>query len=265
MMKRQSADDADFAEHDRGADQESVKSAQSADKFDVLSRGVTLIELLAAITLLGMVSLALLFSLRIGSSAWQRANARMAADRRVVAAADLLSTQLADARPRRVFWGPPERPASFAYFEGAPNRLRFLTSYSLAARSRGGLWLAEYSIEGDSGTCRLLYNEWPFRMDSDVAWTVREAGFDAGKNRMVVDFSPPARDPEPRELHRNLEKCGFEYLIEPPQGEAFWGPQWETNSQFLPRAVALRFKGKETGGIAPVATVATLPWREVLP
>ena len=232
--------------------------------------GVTLIELLVAITLLGLVSLALLFSLRIGSSAWQRANARMAADRRVVAAAELLSNQLADAQPRRVFWGLPERPVSFVYFEGAQDRLRFLTGYSLAARARGGLWLAEYSIErstpgGEAGTCSLLYNEWPFRVDSDVASTVREAGYDTVSGRLAVEFSPSARDPQPRELYRNLEKCSFEYLIEPPQKDAYWGPRWETNSQFLPRAVALRFQGRESGGIAPVATVTVLPWREVSP
>src|SRR5260370_2936591 len=55
-----------------------------------MRKGVTLIELLVVITLLGLVSLGLLFAMRVGVGAWQRANARMSADRRVVAASDLI-------------------------------------------------------------------------------------------------------------------------------------------------------------------------------
>jgi len=105
--------------------------------------GVTLIELLVVITLLGFVSLGLLFAMRVGVSAWQRANARMSADRVVVAAGDLLAAQLGGAQAHRVSWNQAEQQFSFVYFEGRQDRLRFLTDYSVASRTRGGIWLAE--------------------------------------------------------------------------------------------------------------------------
>ncbi len=237
-------------------------------QHSALLRGVTLLELLVVVTLLGLVSLGLLFSLRIGSSAWHRGNARMLADRRVVAAAGLLSAQLADAQARRIRWGPQERQVQFAYFDGAPDRLRFLTSYSLRAQARGGLWLAEYFFaRAEDGTCDLLYNERPFQDDADVASTVEAANFDpaARGGRWQIVFVPAQRDASTRVLYRGLKECHFEYLIESPQGEAHWGPEWEADAKLLPRAAAARFTGTELGGIAPLAMVVTIHAREVRP
>lgn len=230
------------------------------------ARGVTLLELLAAITLLGLISLGLLTSLRIGSSAWRRGNQRMAADRRVLAAADLLSAQLANAQARVIRWGPAERGVRFAYFDGASDRLRFLTTYSLEARSRGGLWLAEYFFaRREDGACDLLYNEWPLRQEGDAGSTVRAAGYDITLGRQRVDFAPAVRTESTREIYRGLRQCRFEYLIQPLQAEAYWGTRWETDQKLIPRAVAARFEGVPAGGIEPVGTVATLPVREVVP
>jgi prepilin-type N-terminal cleavage/methylation domain-containing protein len=220
-------------------------------------RGVTLIELLVAITLLGLVSLSLLFALRIGSSAWQRGSARLAVDRRVVAVHDLLTTQLGEVRPARVGWGPREKRVAFAYFDGAPDRLRFITSYSLERQGRGGLWLAEYALRDGE----LRYRELPFVDDEDAVPTILECHFEDA--RLVVSFAPPAR--ESRVLLSGLGDGAFEYLIEPPQREAYWGRAWPVDGQWLPRSVALRFTAQEAGGIAPVAVVASLNVHEVKP
>ncbi len=227
-------------------------------------RGVTLIELLVAISLMGMISLALLFSMRIGSGAWRRGNARMAANRGVIAAGDLISAQLADVQARRVKWGPDDSPTFFAYFDGAPERLRLLTSYSLALRSRGGVWLAEYFFVKEGDGCALRYYERQYDTDRDIASTVRGAGFDPFANRMSVLFNsdPPASSG--RTLYTGLRDCRFEYLIEPQDAPAYWGKYWITNDRYLPRSVAVRVEGPEQGGIAPVATVATLHLNEVL-
>src|ERR1035438_3865967 len=132
--------------------------------------GVTLVELLVAITLLGFVSLGLLFAMRIGIGSWQRGDARMAHDRAVVTAGDLITAQLAGAQARIVGWGPREQRVAFLLFDGAADRLHFITRYSVAARERGGSYLAEYWFERNArNECRLLYNEYPFRNDNDAA------------------------------------------------------------------------------------------------
>jgi len=231
-----------------------------------MKRGVTLIELLVAISLMGMVSLGLLFGLRIATSAWQKGNTRLAAGRQVIAAADLFAEQIANARPRMIEWGPRDRAVRFFYFEGAQDRLRFLTATSLAGRSRSGLWLVEYSFRRDEGgRAKLVYNEWPFSVDADAAQMVQNISMDPSRNRMVIRFNPPASTPQTRDLYRDLEDCGFEYLILRPGEEPRWEPQWETTRPLLPPAVATRFRAREGRGIAPVAMVASFNVREVLP
>ncbi len=226
--------------------------------------GVTLIELLVAITLLGFVSLGLLFAMRIGIGTWQRGDARLAADRAVVAAGDLIAAQLAGARARYVIWRPLDQRVSFLLFDGAADRLHFLTRYSVATRQRGGSWLAEYWFEHNArNECRLLYNEYPFRDDDDAAAVVEDVG--QGQNGMSVQYRAPHAGPNTRILYTGIHDCAFEYLIEPPDGPVYWGKFWPGDPRLLPRAVAVRFRGLEARGIAPMATVAIVNAREVWP
>ncbi len=228
-----------------------------------MKRGVTLLELLVAISLMGMVSLGLLFGLRIAASAWHKGNSRLAEGRQVIAAADLFAEQIANARPRVVEWGPRDRAVRFFYFEGTHDRLRFVTATSLAGRSRSGLWLAEYSFRPDDrGRAKLVYNEWPFREDADAAQTIQDIAMDPARNRLAVRFIAPASTPQTRELYRDLEDCGFEYLILRSGEEPRWEPQWEVDRPLLPPAVAVRFRAREGRGIAPVAMVASFNVRE---
>jgi general secretion pathway protein J len=227
--------------------------------------GVTLIELLVAITLLGFVSLGLLFAMRIGIGAWQHGDARMAADRAVVTAGDLISAQLAGAQARNVGWGVREQRVSFLLFDGAADRLQFLTRYSVAGRERGGSYLAEYWFEHNArNECRLLYNEYPFRSDNDAAAVVEQLTQDR-MGQVVVQYRAPHAGPNTRILYTGLHDCAFEYLIDSNDRPVYWGKFWPGDPRFLPHAVAVRFSGSEAGGIAPVATVAMINAREVYP
>jgi prepilin-type N-terminal cleavage/methylation domain-containing protein len=227
--------------------------------------GITLIELLVVVTLLGMVSLGLLFAMRVGVGAWQRANARMTTDRKVTAAGDLITSQLGSVRAKYVVWGNRDQSLRFIYFEGRSDRLRFLSDDSVMSRTRGGLWLAEYWFEHNArNECRLQYNEFPVRTDADLAPTIAGAIAEAGSPR--IQFRPTVAGPATRMLYAGLHDCAFEYLIEPLDGKpVYWGKEWPSDQQKLPRAVAVRFSAKEDHGIAPIATVATLNAREVWP
>jgi prepilin-type N-terminal cleavage/methylation domain-containing protein len=229
-----------------------------------LQNGITLIELLIAMSLLGLISLGMLFAMRIGVNSWQHANKRMSADRSVIAASDLITEQLAGARAKVVGWGPLERRAGFLYFEGRAGRMRLLTDYSVAARVRGGMWIAEYWFESNArNECRLMYNERPFRSDDDIASTVNQVV--TGPAGYVADYRAPVTSASTRVLYSGIHNCTFEYLVEPFNAPVYWTPNWTSDNRLLPRAVAVRFKGEEADGIAPVAIVATLNAREVWP
>lgn len=237
---------------------------RSRPQFGVKQAGVTLMELLVAITLLGLVSLGLLFAMRVGVSAWQRASARMSADRSTVAAANLLTAQLGGARAKYVEWSDRDRRASFLYFEGRSDRLRFLTDYSVATRARGGVYLAEYWFEHNAANeCRLLYNESPVHSDADALSTVAEVV--QAPAETVITFRAAGRTTSTRILYSGLSGCSFEYLIEPYDKPVFWSANWPGDPRLLPHAVAVRFQSHESRGIAPVATVAIVNAREVWP
>ncbi len=228
------------------------------------TRGVTLIELLVAITLLGFVSLGLLFAMRTGVGAWQRANNRMAADRQVIAAGDLIATQLGSARAQYLGWGQREQRIALLYFEGRQDRLRFATDYSVASRNRGGVWLAEYWFEHNArNECRLMYNERPWREDIAQA-TVAEVV--QNQNGQQFAFRPAVAGPATRVLYTGLHDCSFEYLIESLDRPVYWSVFWPWDPRVLPHAVAVRFKTPPgTRGVEPIPTVAMLNAREVYP
>jgi hypothetical protein len=191
----------------------------------------------------------------------------LAADRAVVAAGDLIATQLASAQARQVAWGPPEQRVKFLLFDGGADRLQFLTSYSVATRGRGGSWLAEYWFEHNAANvCRLLYNEYPFDRDDDAAAVVQQLVRDS-TGQLIVQYRAPQAGPNTRILYTDIHDCAFEYLIEPLDKTipVYWGKFWPGDPRFLPHAVAVRFRGLEGRGIAPVATVAMINAREVAP
>src|SRR5215469_5501078 len=118
-------------------------------------RGVTLIELLFAITLVGLISVGLLFAMRTSLLTYERLNQRMADDRRAMRLELALERQisgmipiLGDCVPGRVFFG------------GDQQTLRFISDYSLAEGSRGNPRIVEYQIQPDpAGGARLMMNE----------------------------------------------------------------------------------------------------------
>ena len=61
--------------------------------------GVTLIELLLAVTLVALLSLGMLFAIRIGLKAMERSNVRLISNRRVTSVERILEQQVAGLLP----------------------------------------------------------------------------------------------------------------------------------------------------------------------
>ena len=62
-------------------------------------RGITLIEMLIAITLLSLLSVAVLFGMRIGLNAMERSNDRLMTNRKVLGVERVLTQQIAGMMP----------------------------------------------------------------------------------------------------------------------------------------------------------------------
>ena len=118
-------------------------------------RGVTLMELLVAITLLSLLSVGILFGMRIGLSAMERANGRLQANRRVLGVERVITQQIAGFIPVKA-----DCPARMPFFQGEPQTMRFVSTYSLNEAGRGIPRILEYQvIPGENGGVRLVVNE----------------------------------------------------------------------------------------------------------
>ncbi|HBY58433.1 MAG TPA: hypothetical protein DEH78_01340 [Solibacterales bacterium] len=130
-------------------------------------RGVTLIELLIAVTLVSLLSAAGLIAIRVGLNAMEKANSAAIRNRRAIGAQRALEQQLAGFMPVRARCVPqnPGAPGGFVrFFQGEAGLMRFVSSYSLEEAGRGAPRILEFLvIPGDQGQgVRLVVNEYPY-------------------------------------------------------------------------------------------------------
>ena len=130
-------------------------------------RGMTLIEVLIAVSLLSLLSVGMLFAIRAGLSAMESASRRVALNRRAMGAQRILAEQVAGFLPAKARCGASEvseGAAPTALFTGQEGVLRFATRYSLGAASRGMPVIVElFVVPGEGGKgVRLVVNERPY-------------------------------------------------------------------------------------------------------
>lgn len=125
--------------------------------------GVTLMELLVVITLLSLLSVGMLFALRIGLNVMGKANDRLMSNRKVMSVEKIFDKQLAGIMPVKAdCHATPDAPTTpVVFFEGDAETMRFVSSYSLQEASRGYPRILEYQvIPGAEGRgVRLVVNE----------------------------------------------------------------------------------------------------------
>ena len=129
--------------------------------------GVTLLEVVIAVSLLSLLMAGVMTSLRMGLSALDRTNTRLMANRRVAGAQQALQQQLEGFMPVVALYAPsPDLPPTMRmpFFQGEPQSMRFVSSYSLQEGTRGRARILEFQVipgEGGKGV-RLVVNEQPY-------------------------------------------------------------------------------------------------------
>src|SRR4051794_12607344 len=125
--------------------------------------GVTLIELLIAVTLLSLLSVGMLFAMRVGLNAMGKTNDHFNSDRRVLGVERILTEQIAGFVPATGLCSPDPQiaPSPVPFFQGEPQTMRFVSTYSLQEAARGYPRILEFQvIPGENGQgVRLIVNE----------------------------------------------------------------------------------------------------------
>jgi len=195
-------------------------------------RGVTLMELLIAVTLLGLLSAGILISLRVGLNAMTKTDDKLMSNRRVAGVERILGQQISGIMPvtadcRSTGDNPGAR---IAFFQGEAESMRLASSYSLQQGARGLPMILEYQvIPGDNGQgVRLVVNE-------RVYTGPRGAGqFCLGVGDQGPLFAPVEIGANSFVLADKLAHCSFRFRdVEP--AEPKWLTRWA--KPVLPSAI----------------------------
>lgn len=195
------------------------------------SSGVTLIEVLIAVSLLSLLSVAILTAMRVGLNALEKANTKLLNNRKVSITQSIVEQQIQDFMPvvALAISNPGTPPVQVPFFHGEPQAMRFVSTYSLQEASRGMPQILEFSvIVGDRGEgVRLVVNEHPYAGPLSAGAFCRGRFVDPVLGFEVALFRPIETGPQSFVLADRLQYCRFSFL-EPVEAPVLrrWVSRW---------------------------------------
>ena len=220
-------------------------------------RGVTLLELLLAVTLLALLSVAMFTAMRIGLNAFTKADDKLMMNRRVAGAQRILQSELEGLVPAMALCGAGAENTSgtrLTFFEGQPAELRLVSTFSLQQGWRGQPQILEiFVIPGEQQGVRLVVNEIPYTGSLGAGQLCRERDG-------LPQFLPVAAGPQSFVLADKLAFARFSYLgpgPNPNQPE-IWTPVWK--EKVLPLAVRIDMAPQEAdpSQVQPISITAPI-------
>jgi general secretion pathway protein J len=190
-------------------------------------RGVTLIELLIAVTLLSLLSVGMFTAMRIGLNAYAKTDDRLMTNRRVAGAQQIILEEMEGMIP---VVGVCQGGARTPFFQGEPAVMRLVSTFSLHQGWRGQPQILEmFVIPGEREGVRLVVNETLYSGPQGAQQ------FCTGAHKFV----PVNAGPQSFVLADKLAFCRFSYLwpavdVNTP---AAWHPDWKADN--WPLAVRL--------------------------
>lgn len=194
-------------------------------------QGVTLLELLIAVSLLSLLSVGILLAMRVGLGSMEKANAKLLDNRRVFAAQRILEQQIAGFMPVQAdcFSQPGQPPKRIPFFQGEPESMRFVSTYSLQEAWRGYPRILEFQVIPGARNLgvRLVVNEILYSGPRSAGATCAGVAPDPALGLPLPQFFPIVQSPQSFVLADRLASCRF--LFQEPARMAVparWTPRW---------------------------------------
>ncbi len=222
--------------------------------------GMTLIEVLIAVTLTALLSGGMLFAMRAALSALETSERRIGSMRRVSGAQRILQQQVAGFLPVMARCGGSpvvQGGMPVMFFQGLPGVARFATTYSIQGGARGRPQIVELFVAPrPEGGVRLLANEIPYTGPEGAGFLCQPPPRDPAEGIVKMPLFPPPQ-PGPRSfvLADRLASCRFLYLEDDSWSRHQWVPAW-TRMDLWPAAIRIEMAPLDDGaGAAPAVTV----------
>ncbi|MBZ5625582.1 MAG: prepilin-type N-terminal cleavage/methylation domain-containing protein [Acidobacteriia bacterium] len=189
--------------------------------------GVTLIEVLIAITLLSLLSAGMMVAMRIGLSAFAKTDSRLMDNRRVAGAQRLVEQELEGMIPVAAPCG--RAGIKIGFFQGEPQTMRLVSTFSLQGAWRGQPQILElFVIPGENGRgVRLVVNEITYTGPLAAGQLCLGLTPDSQTGGTVPRFVPVQPGPRSFVLADKLAYCHFSFLSPAPQ--PIFPPLWKEN------------------------------------
>jgi len=226
--------------------------------------GVTLIELLIAITLLSVLSVAMVISLRVGLSAMNKADARLMSNRRVASVQRILEEEIEGLMPVTADCQPPGQAGptrTISFFQGEFQSMRFASTYSLRLGSRGPPLILEFQVipGEDSEGVRLIVNERLYTGPRGAGRTCTGFGPDADGIQGPI-FLPVQIGAGSFVLADKLAFCRFSFRDTAPPPNLFkWILHW--TKPVLPEAIRIEMAPLKPDAAGIQVVTLTVPVR----
>lgn len=225
--------------------------------------GLTLFEVLIAVLLLSLLSAGMLTAIRMGFNTMHSTDDRLMANRRVAGAQRILEQELAGFMPVAAqCLSDANGPQPFNFFQGQPQSMRLVSTYSLQEAWRGRPRILELQvIPGEQGRgVRLIVNEIPYTgpVTAGAACIGMRPNPESGFN--VPIFAPIFAGPQSFVLADKLAFCRFSYLqpAKPPDYN-FWRPDWVLKRSPIGIRVELAPIEDNRARLRPLTVSAVLP------
>ncbi|MBC8167553.1 MAG: prepilin-type N-terminal cleavage/methylation domain-containing protein [Bryobacteraceae bacterium] len=203
--------------------------------------GITLMELLVSMTLLSLLSVGMLFAMRVGLNSMGKTNEHFNRIRRVMGVERILTEQVAGFMATAGFCGSQGGPPTkFPFFQGDFQTMRFVSSYSLQEAARGYPRILEYQVipSEDGQSVRLIVNESLYT--GPLSTGARCGGVAPDPTGVLtVLWRPVTPSPQSYVLADRLARCQFSFKEEtlPDKPSDFWHSHWP--KEFTPAAVRI--------------------------
>lgn len=228
-------------------------------------RGMTLIEVLVAITLVSLLAAGMLTAMRAGVAALESSSRRIDSLRRASGAQRILQQQVAGFLPVMArcggspvqLGGPP-----VMFFQGLPTVARFVTTYSIREGNRGRPQILELFVAPrPEGGFRLLANEIPYTGPDGAGFFCLPPQPDPATGAVMPVFPPPQPSPGSFVLADRLASCRFLYLLDTGGPQQLWMPAW-MRMDLWPAAIRIEMAGLDAAGAALPPLTFTGPFRQ---
>jgi prepilin-type N-terminal cleavage/methylation domain-containing protein len=229
--------------------------------------GLTLIEVLIAVSLLSLLSVGMLVAMRLGFSTMEKTDAHLVQNRKVVNVRQIIESELAGFTATRAVWHrDPQTALIIPFRQFEHNSMRFVTAYSLQDGWRGRSQIAVLQVvpgEQNIGV-RLIVNEFPYTGPEQAGLMVTDMQPDPETGLMITRYAPAAPGSQSFVLADKLAYCRFTYQerrFTPPL--RVWLADWI--QPLLPLGVRIEMAPLATGPAELHMSTITAPFPVNIP